>query len=475
MAYRYGNREQMTLLPQSIEEYVESDAPVRAYDAFVESLDFEELGIEVDPDKVGNPQYDPKSMLKLLIYGYSYGTRGSRKLERETHYNLSFIWLMGGLKPDHKTISEFRRRNKGTLKKVLRQCARLCIRLGIIEGNTLFVDSTKIRANASIKNSWTKEKCERYLRGIDRHIEAILSECEAIDEREEAEDSLVRMEQELKDREVLKSRVEDIVKELKEEEKRSTNTVDSECTRINSIQGTHAGYSVEAVVDEKHGLIVSSDVVGENNDLGQFANQINQANEVLGSKCEVACADSGYANTEELEKIDKQGINVIVPSQRQASGREAKAFDKENFRYDSKRDCYICPQGHELTYRYTNNKEKSRVYKTSEGSICRGCAEFGVCTKSQEGRMITRLINEQLRQKIERQYSQPECQAIYKLRGQRVEHPFGHIKRNLKVDSFLLRGLDGVRAEMSILASCFNIARMISIIGVPALVKMVMS
>ena len=156
MAYRYGNREQMTLFPQSIEEYVESDAPVRAYDAFVESLDFEELGIEVDPDKVGNPQYDPKSMLKLLIYGYSYGTRGSRKLERETHYNLSFIWLMGGLKPDHKTISEFRRKNKRTLKKVLRQCARLCIKLGIIEGNTLFVDSTKIRANASIKNSWTE-------------------------------------------------------------------------------------------------------------------------------------------------------------------------------------------------------------------------------------------------------------------------------------------------------------------------------
>lgn len=475
MAYRYGNREQMRLFPQSIEEYVESDAPVRAYDAFVESMDFKELGIEVDPDKVGNPQYDPKSMLKLLIYGYSYGIRGSRKLERETHYNLSFIWLMGGLKPDHKTISEFRRRNKGALKKVLRQCARLCIKLGIIEGNTLFVDSTKIRANASIKNSWTKEKCERYLRGIDRRIEAILSECEAIDEREEAQDSLVRMEEELKDTEVLKSKVEDIVKGLKEEDKRSTNTVDSECTRINSIQGTHAGYSVEAVVDERHGLIVSSDVVGENNDLGQFANQINQANETLGSKCEEACADSGYANTDELEKIDKQGIKVVVPSQRQASQREPKPFDKENFRYDSKRDCYICPQGHELGYRHTNKQEKNRVYKISEGSICRGCVQFGVCTKSQEGRMITRLINERLRQKIERQYEQSESQAIYKLRGQRVEHPFGHIKRNLKVDSFILRGLDGVRAEMSILASCFNIARMISIIGVPALVEVVMS
>lgn len=380
---------------------------------------------------------------------------------------------MGGLKPDHKTIAEFRRRNKGALKKVLRQCARLCIELGIIDGNTLFVDSTKIRANASIKNTGTKEKCERYLKDIDKRIEAILRECEAIDEREGEQESLVRMEQELRDREALKSRVQDIVKGLREEEKRSTNTVDSECTRINSIQGTHAGYSVQAVVDERNGLIVSSDVVGENNDLEQFANQINQANETLGSKCEVACADSGYASTEELEEIDKQGIKVIVPSQRQASQREPEPFDKENFRYDGNRDCYICPQGHELRYCHTNKQEKNRVYKISEGSICRGCVHFDICTKSQGGRTITRLINEQLRQKIERQYEQPESRAIYKLRGQRVEHPFGHIKRNLKVDSFVLRGLDGVRAEMSILASCFNIARMISIIGVRGLVERV--
>ena len=104
MAYRYGRRFQMKLLPQSIEEYVTKDDPVRAYDAFVEALDFNELGIEINPNKVGNSEYDPKAMLKLFVYGYSYGVRSSRKLERETYHNLSFMWLMGGLKPDHKTI-----------------------------------------------------------------------------------------------------------------------------------------------------------------------------------------------------------------------------------------------------------------------------------------------------------------------------------------------------------------------------------
>lgn len=208
MEYRYGDRIQMTLLPPCIEEYVGEDAPVRAYDAFVEALDFDKLGIRIDPDRVGNSSYDPRAMLKLLVYGYSYGVRSSRKLERETNYNLSFMWLMGGLKPDHKTIAEFRRNNKKALKGVLKQCARLCIKLDLIAGNTLFVDGTKIRANASIKNTWDKKKCERALKKIDKRIDEILSECESADEAEDDDCSHVAMNKELKDKKALKEKVE---------------------------------------------------------------------------------------------------------------------------------------------------------------------------------------------------------------------------------------------------------------------------
>jgi len=471
MAYRYGNRHQMELLPLSIEEYVETDDPVRVYDAFVETLNFNELKLTLDPNKVGSPEYYPKAMLKLLTYGYSYGFRSSRKLERAIYHNVSFMWLMGGLKPDHKTIAEFRRKNKASIKNILKTCARLCIRLNLIAGNTLFVDGSKVRASASIKNTWTKEKCERALGKIDTRIEAILSECDAVDEYEQNQSSLVKMKKELKDKKVLKAKVEKILKELKEENKKSINTTDSKCTRINSLQGSHAGYNLQGVVDEKHGLIVSSDVVSENNDLNQFAEQINQANEVLEKKCDTACADSGYANTDELQKIDEQKIKVIVPSQRQASRKEPKAFDKSNFQYDSEKDCYICPEGHFLTYRRTNKREQNKVYIISEKTICKQCPHWGVCTKSQQGRQITRLINEEVRQRLEAQYEQAESQAIYKLRQQKVELPFGHIKRNLKVDAFLLRGLDGVKAEASLLASCFNIRRMMSIVGIRALIE----
>ncbi len=116
MAYRHGSREQLLFLPSSIEDYVSESDPVRAYDAFVEALDLDELGIIEDSDKVGNPCYHPRAMVKLLVYGYSYGIRSSRKLERAVNHNLSFVWLMGDLKPDHKTIAEFRRNNKNALK-----------------------------------------------------------------------------------------------------------------------------------------------------------------------------------------------------------------------------------------------------------------------------------------------------------------------------------------------------------------------
>jgi transposase len=462
----------MEIFPPSIEDYISQDHPVRAYDAFVEALNLNELGIILDDHKVGNSEYYPKAMLKLVIYGYSYGFRSSRKLERAVHDNFSFIWLTGGLSPDHKTIAEFRRRNKTALKNVLKQCARLCIKLDLIAGNTLFTDGTKIRANASIKNTWTKEKCEKYLQHIDQHIESILSECDAIDNEEQSQPTLIKMKSSLKEKEALKSEIQKILKELKEEDKKSLNTVDPECTRINSLKGSHAGYNAQIVVDEKHGLIVNSDVVSKNNDTEQFADQVNQANEILGKKCKVACSDSGYADTRELEKIDKQGIKVIVPSQRQASKKEPKPFDKERFNYDSQKDEYTCPEGNKLIYKRMIKRGNAKQYSIITPSICRECKSFGICTSSKyHGRRVSRLLNEAIRQRLEAQYLDHESQAIYKLRKQKVELPFGHIKRNLKVDAFLMRGREGAKAEMSLLTSCFNIARIITILGVKGFIQ----
>jgi transposase len=470
MAYRQVERQQRWLFPENLDEYISQEDPVRAYDAFIEALDIESLGINWDPHKVGCPQYNPKVMLKILVYGYSYGIRSSRKLERALYHNLSFIWLAGGLKPDHKTIARFRRDNRKALKNVLKQCARLCIELDLIAGNTLFVDGSKFRGNVSLNNLWTPERCEKYLSKIEQRIDEILSECDGVDERETDDGSLVELEAELADKQKLKVKVEGVLEKLRVEGLARLNATDPESARIHGRQGSHAGYNAQIVVDDRHGLIVHSDVVNDNNDLGQFANQVEQAHETLDEPCKAACADAGYSNADELQKVDAQGIQVIVPSSKQASGKEAGPFDKSRFRYVPEEDFYICPEGIHLPYRRLNGERGQREYYPGRG-VCSKCRHFGVCTKNvTTGRKIIRYENEAVREKLAAQYEQASSQKIYSRRKEKVELPFGHIKRNLGVDSFLLRGLAGVRAEMSILCSCFNIARLIGLFGVSGLI-----
>ncbi len=475
MAYRYGDRFQLGLFPPSIEDYVAPNNPVRAYDAFVEALDFNALGIEIDPNQVGNPEYDPKAMLKLFVYGYSYGIKSSRKLERETHHNLAFIWLMGGLKPDHKTIAEFRRKNKGALRKVLRQCARMCLRLDLIAGNALFVDGTKIRANASRSQTHDQAYYEQLLSEIDGRIERLMEESEKLDETEQDQASWVEMEQELTQKKHLKDKVQEVLRVLRETEREKINLTDPDCAIMHSIQGSHASYNVQSVVDEQNGLIVPAEAVSETSDLNQFARQIDQANEVLGKPCEVASADAGYADTEELQKIDGKQIKVVVPSQRQALHEEEGPFSKSHFRYDKEQDCYWCPEGHRLSYVGSDKSSGKRHYQIARGEICQGCVHYGQCTEAKKGRKIIRLALEEVKERLEAQYEEASSQEIYVKRKARVEHPFGHIKRNLKTDGFLLRGRTGVNAETSLLATCFNLARMITILGVSGLIEKLMA
>jgi transposase len=462
----------MALLPKSIEDYVGEEDPVRAYDAFVEALDLEELGIKINSRKVGNAEYDPKTMLKLFVYGYSYGWKSCRKLERAIHHNLSFIWLMGGLEPDYKTISEFRRKNKKVLKGILKKCVRMCIELDLIEGNVLFVDGSKIRANAARGKNYTKEHYEEKLSEIDRNIDKLFEECERIDKEESTQDSLVKMKKELADNKAYRTRIQEILKNFEEQEEekgkssKTINQTDPESALMRSIQGSHASYNVQSVVDDKHGLIAHVDVVNDTSDVNQFASQIVQAEEVTEKECEIGCGDAGYADTEELEKIDRRGTKVIVPSQRQALHDPAeKSFSKDKFVYDKEQDCYYCPEGHELVREGRQEGYKKIAYRVKDATTCNECRNYGECTKAQKGRKVVRLLLEDVKEKLERQYEQPESQEIYKRRKSRVEHPFGHIKRNLGMTNFLLRGREGVQAELSIAATCFNIVRMITLFG----------
>jgi transposase len=473
MAFNINNRHQPIMFPVVIEDYVPADAPVRVYDAFVEALPLEKMGIKLEPNpKGGADEYYPKDMLKLLLYGYSYGgTRSSRKLERACHDNVSFIWLMGGLKPDYRTIARFRSDNKKAIKQILKQCVRMCIKLDLIEGNMLFIDGSKFRADASINNNWTKERCEKHIKQVEEKIDKLVDDIEKEDTQEGKEETLVRLKEEIRDKAVFINKIKDVLKEIELSGKKSINSTDKDCVNGKSRQGAHAIHNVQVTSDGKHGLIVNAEAVGQSNDYNQFSPQVQQATEVLGHEPKHVAADAGFSCIEDMKKVNP-AINIIVPSRKQSQEEKGICpvgeFDRKRFLYDDSRDEYVCPANQRLTYRGDNKEAGQRIYKT-QGHICRECVNFGKCTKNHTGRKIVRMIDEKFKEALEENYKKPENQKIYALRKEVIEHPFGHIKRNLGAGQFLLRGKEKVDAEFSILATCFNMARLITIIGIPGL------
>jgi transposase len=465
MATKAGDRYQRNLFPPSIEEYVGIDDPVRAYDAIIDALPIDEIGLHDRKSPIGNSNYDPKAMLKILVYAYSYGWQSSRKIERALHHNLSFIWIAGGLKPDYRTISRFRKNNSETLKRALKQCARVCIKLDLIEGNILFLDGSKFRGNSSINKTYTQKGYRKLLDKVEKKINTLLAEIDAIDDQEQKIGS-AKLKEELQNQESLRDKVKSVLEEMKAQGVDKINNTDNDAVNFKGRQGSHAGYNVQVVTDEKNGLIVHADVVAESNDKNQFSSQIDQANKNLKDQCKAACGDSGYHNVNNLSESVEKGMTVIVPSQKQASDNPTEdCFSKENFTYDEDNDAYICPEGHIVRFSHYSKKKDHDVYRMEVPSICRECPHWGVCTKGKRGRTINRLKNEACQKKLASIYESDYGQNIYKKRKMKVELQFGHIKRNLRGGSFLVRSLKSVQGEMAIYASCFNIARMITLLG----------
>jgi len=471
MAYKVNNRMQQQLLPPVIDDYVGPSDPVRAYDAFVDALDLKVLGFSLEP-KPGADEYYPKDLLKLIIYGYSYGIRSSRKFERACYHNLSFQWLMGGQKPDYRTIARFRSKNKEPIKQVLKQCVRICIDLDLIEGNTLFTDGSKFRANASINKTWNQERCKQQLAKINKKIDRLIEESEKIDKDEDDQESMVKLKKEINDKEQLVKQIQDTMSQIKQSDQKSVNMTDGDSVKAKGRQGTHACHNVQVTTDKKHGLIVHGESVSQNDDSNLLKDQVDKSAKNLEKKPKHACADSGYSSAQDLSTIDKD-IQVIVPSKKQIAeerGKDPGPFDKKHFEYDKEDNEYICPEGKRLTPIGFNQKYQDHMYR-ADSKACQACQYFNVCTKAKSGRTISRSVHEDFKKQLDDIYKSPEGQEIYLLRKEKAELPFGHFKRNLGAGQFMLRGKDKVDAEISILSTCFNIARMITIIGIPGLIS----
>lgn len=486
MAFKEGNRYQSTLFPASIEDYVGEDDPVRFYDAFIESLDAEELGLSYDRKQVGNSRYCPMTMLKILVYAYSYGWRSSRKIERALHHNVSFMWLSGGLTPDDRTISEFRRHHLDVFRKVLRESALVCMKLKLVRGYEFFVDGTNIRGNSSINKSYRQKHLERLISTIDSRIDELLKECEHEDGQ--GSGSLVSMGEALNNERALRGKIEEALEELKtqkadrrgmkpsELERVCINMTDKDAVNMRSRQGSHSGYNVQSTVDGEEGLIVYVEARSRANDCGALGKQVDEASKVCGQKPKYVCADAGYSSAQEMNDVAKQDIGVVVPSKEQVRVEKQQrkglpvedttAFDISSFTYDEAGDFYLCSKSHKLNKYYDNKKNQTHVYKIESASLCGACEHFGKCTSSKKtGKTLRRSFYAKTQENAQLLYASEQGQEIYKKRKYIAERPFGHIKRNLNGGHFLLRGIQGANVEANLFASSYNLVRMMNLLG----------
>jgi transposase len=467
MGYVEGeNREQVVMFPEVMDDYIGTENQVRFIEAFVKQLELGELGFsKAEPGERGRPAYDPRDLLKLYIYGYLNEIRSSRKLERETKRNVELMWLLRKLKPDHKTIADFRKDNSKVLREVFRGFTRLCKELGLYGRELVGIDGSKFRAVNGKDRNYSEEKLKRRLQWLEEKIEKYLRALQEGDAAEANEPALTAEELGSKTEKLQERQraYEELKKQLAESGEKQISLTDPEARLMKGRQGQHVSYNVQVAVDSKHKLVADFAVSNEENDLNCLAAVAQSAQQELGVEELKVCADRGYYNTAQIKECEEAKIEVHMerPRPKQIAG----IFPLERFAYDASKDVYECPAGKRLSFRVLDKAKQVRCYWTE---ACHSCPLKSQCTTGKGPRKIKRPVGQDAADRMLKRVQQnPE---FLKLRKQLVEHPFGTVKRWMKQDHFLTRGREKVSGETSLTFLAYNLKRAINVVGVEKLI-----
>jgi len=472
MSYIKGiNRDQTLLFPEVIEDYIKGDNPVRFIDAYVDSLDLVNLEFKYAKEaETGRPPYNPADILKLYIYGYLNSIRSSRKLEQETHRNIEVVWLLKKLHPDFKTIADFRRDNKKAIKEVYREFTLLCKKLDLFGGELIAIDGSKIRAVNSKEHTYTPNRLKRLIKHIDKRIEDYFRGCDSQDKKESHVKKADKEQLNANIKSMLKRRekYQDILNELEKSGAKQISKTDPDSRLMQTSQGQQVCYNVQIAVDEKNKLIPAEDVTNEVTDINCLSEIAIQAKEILGSEEIDAVTDMGYYNGSEVKRVIEEGITPYIEKPDTSANTKLGLFSKKKFKYNKERDCYYCPAGEELPFRF-DTVEKGRHIKYYWNNKCKACSIKAKCTRSKDYRRITRWIDEDILDEMQKRVdAHPEMMFKRKCI---VEHPFGTFKRAMNQGYFLTKGLSNVKIEFSLSVLAYNIKRAMNIIGVKGMIE----
>ncbi len=466
------DRNQMFMF--SLESAIVSDSFVRVVDAFVDAIDMKSFGFaHVECEEEGRPPYPPSALLKLYLYGYRYGLRTTRKLEREAQTNFEAMWLLSGLRPKYKTIADFRKNHSKAFREVFRRFVCLLKEWNLIEGETVAIDSFKIRGSNSLKNNFNESKLKRHLDYIDNQIQ----EYEALLDSNDKEEDKEELEKKIEKRKEKQAHYEQIKTVLIEsvEEQISLTDPDSRSVILHK-NIINVGYNIQASSDAKHKLLVEFDT-GDVNDTHALAPMAIQTKKLLGVERMKVLADKGYHTGEELEQCQKHDITTYV-SPKAPSTKDIGLYPITSFVYNKENDLYTCPQGHTMhtngTWHKHSNKRRNKKgayrFQRYNTPACKTCTSRHLCTQSKtNGRYIDRSeYAEIIEANARRIESNPE---YYRQRQQVTEHMFGTLKRQRGFTHTLVRKKDNVLGEVGLMFIGYNLSRCVSILGSEYLIK----
>lgn len=472
---------QFGLFATPLEAMIAPDAEVRVIAAFVDQLNLKESGFN-EINSMGASAYGSEVLLKIYLYGYLNRVRSSRRLARECRLNVEMMWLTRNLQPGFKTIAEFRRVHPKPLKKVFREYVLLLKEWELIGGKRIAVDGTKVHAQNARKKNFNDAKLKRHLDRIDKRIDEAMEEFTRLDRYEESEEKKELVARTQDAMEALKARkadYESLRKGLSESDDKQISLTDPDARALMKHgKESLVGYNVQSVVDDENKLIVHTEVTNEN-DINALGQLVGDTHELLGlAPGTEVLADKGYHNSTEMQRVRDLGHKTFVAERRHAANDKNDNYPPDHFCYDEGQDAYVCPAGELLktSGRQYARKGSTQRFQTYRGSrkICGKCALREQCLTAKgvannDARSITRLEHAAaVEANHDNLFNNP---GVYQQRQAIVEHPFGTLKRQWTGYYTLLRGLEKVDGEFSLLACCYNIRRSISIFGVSDLLE----
>jgi transposase len=464
--FREYSQSQGLLLPPSLDEFVPDDHEARIVNEVVDTMDLSPLFTKYEGG--GAPAYHPGMMLKVIIYAYSRDIYSSRSIAQMLKTDTAFMFLSGLQSPDFRTICLFRAEHADVLPNLFVEVVRLCASLGMVGLGHIAFDGTKLKANASVKQTRDRDGLEKEIERIKEQMRQMIESSAKIDELEDLihpDGDGSEIAAELRRKEYRLKKLQEAMEVLEREKLEKVNVTEPDSRLMKDSRGViQPSHNGQIAVDTKEQVIVAADVSQNATDHAEFEPMVEQVERNLGALPEKGTADAGYSSYDNLEYAEGKKLDMYMPDNFLEALDEKeegeKRYHKSNFGYDGARDTYICPEGKELK-RWAEQKREGKppliVYR---GESCRECPVRKCCTTG-KARTVSRDGREPIMEAMREKLRSEEGKRIYAKRGYTVEPVFGEIKWNGRKPSMDLRGSVKVRGEFSLLCLVHNVKKIV--------------